>query len=374
MTLKLLSYALALGLLLRYTSSPERLRVLIFVLIGIGVASALFSILRETTQRGAPQFLFPYVRLDRGYGQFVNRNHFAFLMEMVLGLVLGLLAGGGVRRERALLYLAAAIPLWTALVLSNSRGGIFSMLCQLLLLALMLGVVGKFGKSESRDEEAPRWLTRLGASRLLRAALGLVLLGAILVGVAWIGGEQLASRFESVPGELAAEAQDNRMGVRRSEIWGATLRMIKENPLVGVGVGGYWTAISQYHNASGKFTPQQAHNDYLELLASGGIIGVLLGGWFIYLLVKSARARLRSTDGFRRAACFGAIIGLFGVAVHSLVDFGLHIPANAVICLALITVATVNGRVEDTREPKSRFLRRRVRSASSSSGKRELTT
>lgn len=372
MVLKLASYAMALGLLLRYTTSPRRFRILIFVLIGIGVASALFGILRETTQRGAPQFLFPFVRLDRGYGQFVNRNHFAFLMEMVLGLVLGLLVGGGVRRERALIYLAAAIPVWAALVLSNSRGGIFSMLCQLLLLALMFTRVRKFGGSEARDDKAQHVLTRLGASPLVRVALGLVLLGAILIGVAWIGGEQLASRFENVPGELAAESQDTRMGVRRSDIWRATWQMIKENPLTGVGLGGYWTAIAQYHNASGKFTPQQAHNDYLELLASGGIIGVLLGGWFAYLLTKFARERLRSADRFRRAAAFGAVLGIFGIAVHSLIDFGLHIPPNAIGCLALIAIATLNGRVDDHREHKSRFRRRRT--SALSPGRRDVTT
>jgi O-antigen ligase len=123
--------------------------------------------------------------------------------------------------------------------------------------------------------------------------------------------------------------------------------MIKEHPLMGIGFGGYWTAIPQYHNASGRWTPQQAHNDYLELMASGGIIGVLLAGWFFFLLIKITLERLRSVAALRRAACFGAIISLFGIAVHSLVDFGLHIPINALVCLALIAIATTDGRMEE---------------------------
>lgn len=346
MVLKLLAYTLALGLLLRYTSSRGRLRVLILFVIGIGVASALFALLRQTTQRGAPDFLFPFVRLDRGYGQFVNRNHFAFLMEMALGLALGWLAGGGARRDRLLLYLSAAIPLWVALILSSSRGGIFSMLCQLLLLALLFSAVRSPKGSDARKANSPSRLHRIKDSPIFRLTLGAFLLAVTLIGVIWVGGEQIISRFETIQDEVAADVEESSSGSRRQEIWGATWEMIKSHPLLGVGLGGYWTAVPQYHNASGKMTPQQAHNDYLELLASGGVIGVLPGAWFVFLLVKFARERLRSNDPFRRAACFGAIMGLFGIAIHSLVDFGLHIPINALICLTLVSIATFNGQLE----------------------------
>ena len=62
--------------------------------------------------------------------------------------------------------------------------------------------------------------------------------------------------------------------------------MFKANPVSGVGLGGYWAAIPAYHDASGSLTPQEAHNDYLELLASGGIVGAAFGGWFLFVLAK----------------------------------------------------------------------------------------
>jgi O-antigen ligase len=350
MVLKLLAYALALGLLLRYTSSPGRLRVLVLFIIGLGVASAIFALLRQTTQRDAPNFLFPFVRLNSGYGQFVNRNHFAYLMEMALGLVLGLLAGGGVKRDRVLIYLTTAIPIWVALVLSSSRGGILSMLCQMLLLALMFSVVRNPKRLEARNNSVSSRATRIGRSAVFRFTLGAFLLTATLIGIVWIGGEQIVSRFETIQDEVAVEVQDANVGARRKEIWGATWHMIKDHPLAGVGIGGYWTAIPQYHSASGRMTPQQAHNDYLELLATGGVVGVLLGICFVFLLVKFARPSLRSSDPFRRAACFGALAGLFGISVHSLVDFGLHIPINALICLVLVAIVTVNGWVEEEKQ------------------------
>ncbi|HEX8922436.1 MAG TPA: O-antigen ligase family protein [Pyrinomonadaceae bacterium] len=352
LVLKLMAYALTLGLLLRYTSTPGRLRILVLVVIGIGVASALFALVRQTTQRDATEFLFPSVRLERGYGQFVNRNHFAFLMEMALGMALGLIAGGGVRRERILLYLTAAIPVWMALVLSNSRGGILSMLCQLLLLALMFSTMRNPQRSEAGQRETASWMARLGASKVFRLTLVAFLLAATLIGIVWVGGEQTVSRFETISNEIIVEAQEAGYGVRRQEIWGATWRMIKDHPLTGVGLGGYWTAIPLYHNASGRMTPQQAHNDYLELLASGGVIGVLLCVWFLFLLIRFARATLRSEDPFRRAACFGALTGLFGISIHSLVDFGLHIPINALICLVLVAIAVVNGRIEEAKRSR----------------------
>jgi putative inorganic carbon (HCO3(-)) transporter len=347
MVLKLLAYALALGILLRYTSTPGRLRVLVLTIIGIGVASALFGILRQTTQQDAPGFLFPSVLLNGGYGQFVNRNHFAFLMEMALGLSLGFIASGGGRRERVLVYLTVAIPIWVALVLSNSRGGILSMLCQLLLLALMFTVVRNQGQSKALGGKTDSRLAGIRDSFILRLTLGACLLAATLIGIVWTGGEETVSRFEKIKDEISVEAEETVYGVRRKEIWGATWRMIKDHPLTGVGLGGYWTAIPQYHRASGKMTPQQAHNDYLEYLASVGLIGLLILGWAIFLFIKYAREGLRSSEPFRRAACFGAITGLFGISIHSLVDFGLHIPINALVCLALVSIAIADVYVTE---------------------------
>jgi O-antigen ligase len=105
-------------------------------------------------------------------------------------------------------------------------------------------------------------------------------------------------------------------------------------------MGGYWAAIPRFHDASGTMTPQEAHNDYLELLASGGLVGLALGVWFAVVVFKRTRENLRSPNRFRRAACLGATIGIAGAAVHSLVDFGLHTIVNALVFTTLIVIAT----------------------------------
>lgn len=336
--LQLLALTLAAALLLRYTSTRRRLRMLVYIVIGVGVASALFAIVRGMAQDGAHSFVLPRLQPGQGYGQFINRNHFALLMEMALGLVLGLIVGGGVRRDRLLIHLSAALLMWAALVLSNSRGGIFSMLCQLLFLAFVFVIV-RSGRESSEYQGDVHRLRRLQDSLIVRSALIACLLITVIVGVLWIGGEPLANRLESLPEEIGAEG---RLNVSRWDMWRATWPLIEAHPLFGVGFGGYYVAITKYHDASGEMRPWPAHNEYLDLLACGGVFGFSLGAWFFVAFIKRARGGLRSKDRFRHAACLGALTGLSGVAVHSLVDFGLHITVNALVCTSLVVIATVS--------------------------------
>lgn len=346
--LKILALTLTVGLLLRYTSGRRRLHALIHVVVGVAVASALFGILRQATQGAAASFVLPYLGPYVGYGQFINPNHFAFLMEMALGLVLGLAVGGGMRRYHLSVYLAAAALVWSALVLSNSRGGILSTLSQLVFIVLVFPATQPLLTTTEQTSSTLGWLRRMNNSLIFRGALILCLVLALIVSMVWMGGEPLVNRLSTIPGEFSTDAAEDHQGIKRVEIWRATWRLIKDNPVAGVGFGGYRVALPHYHEASGKWTPQQAHNDYLELMASGGILGVLLGAWFVLEFIRRARASLRSPDAFRRAACYGALAGLFGVAVHSLVDFGLHITVNALVFVALLVIATVDSRLEPT--------------------------
>lgn len=345
---KFVALVLLAAMLWRYTSNPRRLRALIFVIISIGVASALFGIVRQALQHEELGFLLPRLRRGEGYAQFVNRNHFAVLMEMSLGVTLGLIIAKGIRRESLLIYIALAVPLWAALVLSTSRGGIFSMLTQMIFLAFAY----RRGRGENQttnegDEVVSESVAR---RRVKMGAIRIVVVICLLIGVGiaalWMGGEPLNSRLEDVPAELRSEINTSEISTGRLSIWRWTSDLIKDHPLFGIGFGAYNTAITQYHAASGEYAIGEAHNDYLELMASGGIVAVgLVAFWFVALSKDALRA-WRSTDAFRHAACVGAIAGVLSVAVHSLVEFGLHVTANACVFTALIVIATLRGRVE----------------------------
>jgi O-antigen ligase len=346
--LKLLALTLAAAMLLRYTNSTRRLHALIYTVIGVVLLSALFGIIRQTTQRESIGFVLPYLRKGSGYGQFINKNHFAFLAEMALGLMIGIVAGG-VRRDHILIYLALALPVWTALVLSNSRGGLFAMLAQLLFLGLLWASL-RSGKEPEEDSHASL-IVRIIRSTLLRAVLLVCLISIVFVGAIWIGGERLATSLEAVPGEMSSESPEDNIGASRKAIWRATWEMVKAHPITGVGFGGYHAAIPQYHQASGRMTPREAHNDYLELLASGGVVGLCILIWFVWIFIRRVRERLRVSNKFARAATVGALTGLFGVAVHSFVDFGLHITINALVLLALVCIATCEVSEKGLAEP-----------------------
>jgi O-antigen ligase len=334
--IQLLALALAAALLFRYASTERRLSSLIHVVIGVAVASAIFGMMRQTTQHSTG-FILPLIQPGQGYGQFVNQNHFAFLMEMGLGLTLGMIVGGGVRRERALIYFASLLPIWTALVLSNSRGGLLAMLAQVIAAVLLLPMVVAPANSKKSGLKVLRVMRMLP----VRLFFLVILLLGVIGGTLWMGGDRLASRFES------GQREADPAAVSRKEIWQATWEMTKAHPIAGVGMGGFWLAIPGYHNASGTLVPQEAHNDYLELLASGGIIGAAIGAWFGFLLFRRTWSSLKSPNRFRRAASFAAALGILGVGVHSLVDFGLHMIVNALIFMALIVIATTDLKVED---------------------------
>jgi O-antigen ligase len=174
-------------------------------------------------------------------------------------------------------------------------------------------------------------------------ALLAVLIGGVLFGTLWVGGDRLASNFENATSELNTREVNMRAGVSRNEIWRATLKMFAAHPITGVGLGGYWIGITTFHDASGLMTPQEAHNEYLELLSSGGVVGFAIGIWFAMTVIRTARANLLLDTGYTRALRLGAILGIIGVAAHSLVDFGVHILINAIVVLSLIMIATVRS-------------------------------
>jgi len=347
---RLLALMLVCAMLLGYTTTERRVRALVYTVMCVATASALFGILRQATEGQASLAILPRLKPWEGYAQFVNRNHFAFLMELALGLVLGLLAGKGVRREQLLIFLAAVLPLWTALSLSASRGGILSALTQLLMIALLWQSMRRDRATTEPENDWLARLRRISSLRVVRLLLILCLCAGVMVSIVWIGGEPTVTRFETVAGDFKAEG---RYGASRLDIWRATWELIKSQPIVGTGLNGYWVAITRFHDASGFYTPQQAHNDYLEILAGGGIIGAGLAAWFLFELIRRIRSRLRAEgDTFSRAAAFGATVGLFGVAVHSIFDFGLHIMANALVCTLLIVIATAQVRAADQAERK----------------------
>ncbi|HEV2801788.1 MAG TPA: O-antigen ligase family protein [Pyrinomonadaceae bacterium] len=338
-----------------YTDSPARLRLLVRVVTIFGFLLALFGMFQYFTNPSQiywfrqPKFALPF-------GPFVNRHHFAAYMELTLALPLGLLVSGAISVERRLLYIFAVVIMSAALVLTGSRGGILSLGAEVLFVVAIAGLVRhRKEKGETEESEAAQSRVR---SALLRVGLGFALVAALLAGAAWLGGEEsLARLFGTV------SADDPTSG--RVQFWQGTWGVIKQYPLLGAGLGAFSVAYTQHDVLNGATRLEQAHNDYLQILSDAGIVGGLLGLFFIVLLFRYGFSRFNSPDKFRRGVAAGALAGCFAVLVHSFFEFSLHMTSNALLFLVLAALATLNGRVEAP-ESKRRSRRRRSHSQSSS--------
>ena len=209
--LQMLALTAFLALLYRYARTERRIRVLVYTVLAIAVASAIFGILRQTAQHDTG-FLLPLLRKNQGYAQFINKNHFVYLMDMAFGLGLGIILGGGAKRDRLMIYVALLVPIWIALVLANSRGGVLAMIMQIIVAVLLLTSVRALSENYQ--------LQKIAQSTLLRTALLVVLVVGVALGTLWVGGDRLATNFEGTSSEFTTDT--SRQGVSRNEIWRAT--------------------------------------------------------------------------------------------------------------------------------------------------------
>jgi O-antigen ligase len=254
-------------------------------------------------------------------------------MELTIALPLGLLFSGAVDKEKRMLYLFAAGLMGVALVMTTSRGGIISLVLEILFLVVVTGIW--------RTQNERRKIR--SASRLkgvaIRIGLATALLVGLFFGVLALGGEFSINRFID-----SVNTDDPTTG--RAHFWAVTLDIIKAHPVVGTGLGAFGVVYTRYDSRNGLFRLEQAHNDYLQVLSDAGIIGGVLALSFIVLLFYKAIARAKSRDDFRRGVALAALSGCFAVMVHSFFDFTLHTTSNALLFLVTAALATLNGRVE----------------------------
>lgn len=343
---QLVSLLIYLSAALAFIDSPRRLRLIVRTIIIFGFSLAIFGLIQSFT---SPNRIY-WLREATGstpFGPFINRHHFAGYMELALGLPLGLLFTGAVERDKRLLYGFATAMMAIALVMTESRGGIISLFAEICFLFAMVGFRRKHEGADAVGK------SRRVREMFVRASLAFALLLALFAGVVLMGGESALSRFVGT-----VNSQDPTTG--RSHFWSVTLQIIREHPLIGSGLGSFGLAYTRYDTRNGLFRPEQAHNDYLQVLSDAGLVGAVLGLFFIVSLFRMGLARRETNDLWRRGVATGALSGCFAVLVHSFFDFTLHTTSNALLFLVLAALATLNGRVEEAdATPRPRHHRRR---------------
>ena len=303
--------------------TPERLRTLANFLIIFGLALAVFALIQHFTWEGKMYWVRPAASAGAGTGgPFVNRNHFAGYMEMLIPIPVALAMSRATRSESRLFFGFAAAIMSIAQVASLSRGGMVSLAAGLLFLAAMVA---------QRRREDPSF--RRGYWFSFRPEyLVVLMLVAIVAGVVWIGADfDILKRIAHDP--LTTSAAADRRGV-----WGDTLTMFLAHPVLGVGLGAFETVYPIYGRGDGSFLIQFAHNDYLQVLSDGGVVGGAIALWFIAVLARAIGQVTKAGDPFVRALGLGSAAGIFALLVHSLFDFNLQLPSNALLFLVLSAI------------------------------------
>lgn len=307
-------------------NTRDRLRTLTNALVIFGLGLAVFALIQRFTWEGKMFWVRPTESGGTG-GPFVNRNHFAGYMEMLIPIPIALALSKAARGESRLFWVFAAVIMGIAEAASLSRGGMVSLAAGLLFLAVMTALQKRNRRSAKQES----------GSSLRPAHLIVLMLGAILVGVIWIGAESdILKRLTDDP--LTTAQVTDRRGV-----WADTLTMFRANPVLGVGLGAFETVYPIYGQANGSMVIQFAHNDYLQILSDGGLVGGVLALWFIAAIYRSFAGGLKSPEPMVSAYALGAGAGIFAILVHSLFDFNLQIPSNALLFLVLCAVVSSSG-------------------------------
>ena len=279
-------------------------RGFVWFVMTLGFLVSVFAILQHLTFNGK-LYWFREMRLGGlPFGPYVNRNHFAGFAEMVIPVALVPLVLGKVRRERLFLVaLFAMVPI-VALLLSASRGGIVSFAVQMSLLFVLL-------------------LIRRIRSRFVIAGGVVVLCAAMFV--SWIGVQQVLSRFAGIE---TLEVSAGKRSAMRQGAW----RLFLDHPLLGTGLGTFEIVFPPYDSVFDGKIANHAHNDYLEVLAETGMVGGLCCLWFLWVvLLQSLKGMAELGESFGSALNLAGLVACSGILVHSLVDFNLRIPANALL-------------------------------------------
>jgi O-antigen ligase len=323
-----------------FFKSRERLSMLGHFLVLYGLAMALFALVQHFTWNGSFYWL-RHTEATSPFGPFANHNHFAGYMELLIPVPVALIIARAVRAELRVLYGFAATMMAVALVLSLSRGGIISLAAAMMFLVLMSLRLPR----RSLNTGAKRRIPRIAS----QAAVVFAIVALVSGGIFWIGADPVINRV--MRGQLSGgDAQKETLFSSRGWVWRDSLTMIRANPMLGVGLGAYETAFSIYTKSDGSLRVPQSHNDYLQVVADCGVVGGLIALWFIVWLFRAVARGTRSRDPLYAGLALGSGAGMFAILVHSLFDFNLQLPSNALLFLLLSAVATYVGAAVTEKE------------------------
>jgi O-antigen ligase len=298
---------------------------LIFLAMGIA-AYAVYQFVTKSDRVWIYTALYP----GRASGTYISPNDLAGFLEMILPLAVAYIIAGRMPPVLRILLGYSAFVIAAGLAVTFSRGGWAACVVGLLVV---LGIL-----LSSRPHQLPAFL-----------------LLVFLIG----GGTVFVTKYLSKTVTYVQRAQEtaNGGGIQyniRGDLWIAAAEMWRDHFWWGVGPAHYNYRFPAYRPQGVQMQPDRAHNDYVNLLADWGTVGggIVLAGIAIFGMglwqarrnVRRVEKEFKSCNSNRFAFYVGAAGALFALAAHSVVDFNLHVPANAILGVTLLALLSSNLR------------------------------
>ena len=338
------SYALVYLLTIYHCSRADRLKKTAAFIVCLGVLIAVEAIIQKLTSPEAI-YWFRATPNSTPLGPWVYKNHFAGFMEMLFPITIALflfyrpqvvydksirekfisamtMPGG----NRYLLLGTGAILIAVSILLSVSRGGIITLSIAFLFFTLF--------SARTLTDYRTRW--------------AVILTVLVVLMITWLGWQPIIDKFGNIWGEEGL----NTSG--RFPVLMDSIRIFQSFPLFGTGFGTFIDVYPAVRTVPGEAVFDHAHNDYIELLASGGLIGFLICAWFVIAVLHHAiRKLLHRKDRYAILLTSGALTGILALLFHCLVDFQIYNGANGLYFFFLcgLTVSAVNTRLHYRTHP-----------------------
>ena len=337
--LKIFSYAVVFIVLLGYRPLKKPLSVFFSRLILAVVITGFFISVAGIMQKySCPRIIYGLrtIKFGSPFGPFVNRNHFAGYIIMVIPLALVTLLSMRKRTAKAM-----AEGFWTRISRSDPRRLLIGFMAFVMVFALFLSL--------SRGGIAAFLISMvyfLGTSRRYRILKGkktwliiVAMLLLLVIALTYLGVDPLLKRFEAIAGGGGEQ-------LVRFTLWKDTGKIISDFPVLGSGLGTFGKIHPYYNSFTWWYIPyNHVENDYLQVMAEMGIwgglslgISILFYAWFILswkpperrggekIRVEMEKSRFTIS---RRGLVLGSSTAVLALMAQSLVNFNLYIPANA---------------------------------------------
>lgn len=331
--IKFLAYLAAFVLAAYVFDSRQRGSLLVRTLIFLGLFEAAYGIVQYLADY---QKIFTFKKINyihSATGTYINHNHFAGFLELTFPFALGVTfyyfqiwrdghrhgpgrvdsATANAAAVQSLIYAFLLIVSVVAVVFSGSRTGTLGTLCAI----VAIGLLAQF---KTRQKT---WLLGLLAFVIIAVAYGL-----------WIGLNPILTRFQMFEGGSQYFEHEGRLAT-----WKSTYEIVRHHPLTGTGLGTFRYAFPHVQTYYLTLYYSHAHSDYLEFLSETGWLGAaLLFIPILVLLILMVHAFLTDSRRYRPSVTLGCIGATLALLIHSVADFNLHIPANALIFAVILGI------------------------------------